>query len=75
MSLVEQIAWLAGTRVTASRKVGRSRVFECECAPLLTSERVKQFIGEVNPTVMRTSLGVVESIRIGRDVMCWKTGA
>ncbi|MGY3571935.1 hypothetical protein [Vibrio paucivorans] len=75
MSLVEQIAWLAGTRVTASRQVGRSRVFECEYAPLLTSERVKQFIGEVNPTVMRTSLGVVESIRIGRDVMCWKTGA
>jgi len=75
MSLVEQIIWLAGTRVKASRQVGRSRVFECERAPILTCERVKQFIGDVKPVVMHTSLGVMASVRIEQDVICWKVGA
>ncbi|EGU34781.1 hypothetical protein [Vibrio scophthalmi] len=71
MSLTEGIIWLAGSRVKTSRTIGRSRVFECDYEPLLSHGRVKQFIGEVEPTLMQTSRGAIAVVRIGKDIIFW----
>lgn len=71
MSLTEGIIWLAGARVKSSRRIGHSRVFECDTEPQLELERVIQMTGELRKTIMRTTYGVMASVRIGRDVVCW----
>ncbi len=74
MSLAEQIIWLAGSSVKSCRKIGRSRVFECNNKPMLHHKRVKQFIGDEEPkqNLILTSQGVMVSVRLGSDVIFWK---
>lgn len=74
MTFTEQMIWLAGSTVKCSRQIGSRRVYECTNEPLLDSERVKQFTGELTQTVMHTTHGAMASVYLGKDIVCWPIG-